>query len=145
MTPSTRRRLLLVCPLVLAAGVVVFGSARDSGSLSLVECVAVPALCDDAELYIGYARVVRVDGRAVFTRSWMGDVQLAPWPVGAPLPSPGQHVSVIGAFGGGRSVLPHEVTEHPLRRRKELVGIAMLAVWALLGLGWTTWAWRRRA
>jgi hypothetical protein len=129
---------------LIALGVVGLGLARDEASLSLVECTRAPADCDEAELFIGYARVDRVQGRAVYTRSWMGDLRLAPWPRSAPLPSPGLHVSVLGAYAGGRTVLPHSVAEHPLRRRKELTGIVMLGLWLLAGAVWVGRGWRHR-
>ena len=144
MTPRTRRLILLICPLLLAAGITAMGRTRDAAEVSLKECVRDAAACAGAELFIGYARVKRVDGRAVFTRSWMGDLQLDPWPATSPLPSPGGHVSILGSHGGGRRVVPTEARHHPLRRRKELTGLTMLALWMLAGAGWVVHAWRRR-
>ena len=144
MTPRIRAWLVVVPSLLLVAGVVAFGKAQDAGSFSLAECVRTPADCADAELFIGYARVVRVEGAEVYTRSWMGDLKLAPWPADAPLPSPGLHVSALGAYAGGRTVAPHTVQSHPLRRRKELTGIAMLALWLLAGAAWIQRGWAGR-
>ncbi len=144
MSHRSRLWLCLVSLVAITAGVIGLGLARDAASLSLVECTRAPADCDGAELFIGYARVARVEGRQVYTRSWMGDLRLAPWPSSEPLPSPGLHVSVLGSYAGERTVLPHTVVEHPLRRRKEVTGIVTLALWLLVGAGWVALGWARR-
>ncbi len=144
MSPRSRLWLCVASLVLITLGVVGLGLARDAASLSLVECTQAPADCDDAELFIGYARVDRVEGRQVYSRSWMGDLRLAPWPSSEPLPSPGLYVSVLGAYAGGLTVQPHTVVEHPMRRRKELTGIATLALWLLAGAGWAGLGWARR-
>ncbi len=144
MSPRCRLWLSLGSLVLIATGVIGLGLARDAASLSLVECTRAPADCTDAELFIGYARVDRVEGRQVFTRSWMGDLRLAPWPNAAPLPSPGLHVSVLGSYAGGHTVVPHTAMAHPMRRRKELTGLVTLALWLLAGAGWVGLRWARR-
>ncbi len=143
MGTRTRIWLSLLSLAALIVGVVVFGRVQDAASVSLAECIEAPQACRDAELFIGYGLVLRVQGRAVYTRSWVGDLELAPWPAGSPLPSPGLHVSVVGAYGGGRTVIPQEVQLHPLRRRKEVTGAVMLLLWLLAAAAWVRHGWVR--
>lgn len=145
MSHRVRVWLIGVCPVLLIAGVLAFGLIRDGQSVSMAECEADPPRCAGVELYIGYARVKAVDDRTVTTKSWMGDLTFTPWPAEAPLPSLGMSVSVVGPYTGGRSVRPVAVEQHPLRRRKEVVGLVMLALWMGAGGVWVLRGWRRRA
>lgn len=143
MGAPLRAGLALALLLGLAVYSISFGVATDAGSYSLLECNESPALCSDAEIHIGYARVIEVDGDAVRLRSWMGPVELTPWPPGTPLPSSGSILSVVGRHGGGFRVAPTDVVEHPYRGLKEVTGLVMLALWGLAGLWWLREGWRR--
>ena len=137
------RAAILVLLLCLAVYAVSFGVATDAGSYSLLECNQSPELCSDSEIHVGYARVIEVEEDAVRLRSWMGPVELTPWPVGTPLPSPGRIISAIGRHGGGFRVAPTDVVEHPFRGLKEGTGLVMMALWGFAGLWWLREGWRR--
>lgn len=143
MSAPLRAGLALVLLLGLAVYAISFGVATDAGSYSLLECNQSPELCTDAEIYIGYARVIDVDGDAVRLRSWMGPVVLSPWPAGTPLPSSGRIISAVGRHAGGFRVAPTDVVEHPYRSLKEATGLVMMALWGLAGLWWLRAGWRR--
>ncbi len=146
--PTTERgrlALALVCLLVAAASVMGYGRRMDGLSLNLAECVQEPVACEGAELYLGYSRVHSVsEGRDVSLVSWMGSVQAAPWPADAPLPSPGDSVSILASHRVGRSVIPSAARLHPYRPLKEATGAVMLLVWAGLLARWGRARWRER-
>lgn len=144
MTPRTRRWLVILSSIVLVGGVLGLGIVQDARSTSLAECMKAPRECQGIEMFTGYCLVLRVDGSSVHVRSLLGDVELAPWPSDAPLPSPGQHVTAAGTYAGELTIVPHTVAHHPLRRRKELTGITMVGFWLLAGVAWVRHGWVRR-
>jgi len=135
-TDPPRRVLAVVCLAIAAASVAGYGLRLDGMSVNLAECVEDPAVCVGEELYLGYSRVLSVEEpRDVRLVSWMGPVQASPWPADAPLPSPGDSVSILATHDAGRAVTPRVARLHPYRRFKELTGGVMLLVWAgLVGI-----------